>query len=134
MIFRKVNWKFVNAHIIKEQMDWLKDWTYEIVRIDAGHWRTNDQNKYLWWAVYPAIKEWLHGAYDTEKIHSIMALKFLVATDWKSPYIKSTSRLTTAEFSEYVENIKNFVADFGIYIPTAEEYRKWMEGLNEIYS
>lgn len=133
MIFRKINWKFVNAHIIKEQLNGLKDGCYEVVRIDWEN-RTNDQNKYLRGAVYPAIHEWLNGAYSIDKIHSIMAFKFLVDTDWKSPYIKSTSRLTTAEFSQYVENIKDFVAQYGIYIPTAEEYKQWMEGLKEIYS
>lgn len=57
-----------------------------------------------------------------------MSFKFLqkVSKGW-STYILSTSRLTTAEFSKYVENIKDFVAQYGVYIPTADEYRAWME-------
>lgn len=63
-----------------------------------------------------------------------MACKFLmVATEQGSPYIKSTSRLTTAEFSQYVENIKDFVAEFDCYIPTAEEYKQGLESLKVIY-
>ena len=27
------------------------------------------------------------------------------------------------QFSKYVENIKDFVAQYGVYIPTADEYR-----------
>ena len=133
MIFRKINWQFVNDHIIREQMKGLKDGTYEIVRTD-GETRTNDQNKYLWWAVYPAIHQELK-TYTCEEIHSLMSFKFLqkISKGW-SPYIQSTSRLTTAEFSKYVENIKDFVAQYGIYIPTAEEYKQWLQSLKEIYS
>lgn len=134
MLFRKVNKQIVNEHILLQQLKDLKDWLYEVIRVDWEN-RTNDQNKYLRWAVYPAIHNWLHWAYSIEKIHSIMACKFLmVATEQGSPYIKSTSRLTTAEFSKYVEDIKNFVAQFGVYIPTAEEYKKWLESLKYILS
>ena len=134
MIFRKINGKFVNKEIVWEQLKGLKDWCYEVVRTD-WETRTNDQNKYLWWAVYPAIHNWMNWAYTCEEIHSLMSFQFLqtMSKGW-SPYIKSTSRLTTAEFSKYVENIKNFVAQYGIYIPTAEEYKQWLESLNVIYS
>jgi hypothetical protein len=134
MIFRKSNWKFVNKNIIWEQLKWLKDGCDEIVRTD-WETRTNDQNRYLRGAVYPAIHQWLNWAYTCDEIHWLMSFQFLqkVSKGW-STYIQSTSRLTTAEFSKYVENIKDFVAQYGIYIPTAEEYKQWMEGLNEIYS
>lgn len=134
MIFRKVNNQFVNKHIVREQLKGLKDGCYEIVRTDWDK-RTNDQNKYLRGWVYPTIHEWLNWAYTIDEIHSIMSYQFLSrVTKWGSPYILSTSRLTTAEFSEYVEHIKDFVAQYGIYIPTAEEYKQWMESLNVIYS
>ena len=134
MIFRKINGKYVNKHIIAEQMNWLKDWVYEIIRVDWDT-RTNDQNKYLRGAVYPAIHEGLHWAYSIDKIHGIMTAAFLMeTTEGGSPYIKSTSRLTTAEFSKYVEQIKDFVAQYWVYIPTAEEYKQWLEDLKTIYS
>lgn len=134
MIFRKVNKQFVNKEIVWQQLKGLKDGCYEIVRTD-GEQRTNDQNRYLRWAVYPAIHEWLHWVYTCDEIHGLMSFQFLqtVSKGW-STYIKSTSRLTTAEFSKYVENIKDFVAQYGIYIPTAEEYKQWMESLKVIYS
>lgn len=134
MIFRKVNKQFVNKHIVWEQLKGLKDWLYEVVRVDWEQ-RTNDQNKYLRWAVYPAIYQWLNWAYTIDEIHGLMTYQFLtrVSKGW-SPYILSTSRLTTAEFSKYVEDIKDFVAQYGIYIPTAEEYKVWMEWLKTIYS
>ena len=134
MIFRKINNQFVNKHIIREQLKGLKDWVYEVIRVDWEN-RTNDQNRYLRGAVYPAIHEGLHWVYSIDKIHGIMTKAFLEdTTEGWSPYIKSTSRLTTAEFSEYVEHIKDFVAQYGIYIPTAEEYKQWLESLKTIYS
>lgn len=134
MIFRKVNNQFVNKHIVWEQLQWLKDGCYEIVRTDWDK-RTNDQNKYLWGWVYPTIHEGLKWAYTLDEIHSIMSYQFLSrVTKWGSPYILSTSRLTTAEFSKYVEQIKDFVAQYWIYIPTAEEYKQGLKSLAEIYS
>lgn len=134
MIFRKVAWEFVNKHIVREQLKGLKDWCYEIVKTDWEA-RTNDQNKYLRGAVYPAIHQWLNGAYTCEEIHSMMAFKFLQkVSKWGSSYIQSTSRLTTWEFTKYVENIKDFVAQYWVYIPTAEEYKQGLESLKEIYS
>ena len=127
MIFRKYKWQFVNKEIMWQQLKGLKDGTYEIVRTD-GETRTNDQNRYLRWDVYPAIHEGLNWIYTCDEIHGLMSFKFLqkVSKGW-STYILSTSRLTTAEFSKYVENIKDFVAQYGVYIPTADEYRAWME-------
>lgn len=134
MLFRKVNKQFVNKEIIRQQLQGLKDWLYEVTRVDWEQ-RTNDQNKYLRWAVYPAIHQGLNWSYTIDEIHSLMSFQFLqtMSKGW-STYIKSTSRLTTAEFSKYVENIKDFVAQYGIYIPTAEEYKQWMESLKVIYS
>ena len=134
MIFRKIAWQFVNKHITREQLKGLKDWVYEVVRVDWDK-RTNDQNKYLWGWVYPAIYEWLKGAYTIDEIHSIMSYQFLSrVSKWGSPCILSTSRLTTAEFSKYVEQIKDFVAQYDVYIPTAEEYKEWLKSLEFILS
>ena len=133
MIFRKIAGQFVNKHIVRQQLQWLKDWVYEICRVDWDK-RTNDQNKYLRGAVYPAIYEWLKWAYTIDEIHSIMSYQFLSrVSKWGSPYILSTSRLTTAEFSKYVEQIKDFVAQYDVIIPTAEEYKEWLESLKFIY-
>lgn len=134
MIFRKVAKQFVNKHIFFQQLKDLKDWVYEIVRVD-GCRRTDDQNKYLRGAVYPAIYEGLKWAYTIDEIHSIMSYQFLSRVSrGGSPYILSTSRLTTAEFSKYVEQIKDFVAQYDVVIPTAEEYKEWLKSLSFILS
>lgn len=134
MIFRKIANKIVNKHILWNYLKDAKDWVYEIVKVDWDK-RTNDQNKYLWWAVYPAIHSGLNGVYTIDEIHSLMSFKFLqrMSKGW-SPYILSTSRLTTAEFSKYVEQIKDFVAQYGVYIPTAEEYKQWLKDLTYLFT
>ena len=56
-----------------------------------------------------------------------MRLKFLIDRSKKHPYIRSTAKLNTQEFTEYVEKVRNFVAPW-LYIPTPEE-RKRANGL-----
>lgn len=60
----------------------------------------------------------------TEELHELCRAKYLMVDtqNWKRKYPKSTAKLNTAEFTEYVEKIKDFVAPFGIIIPSAEEY------------
>nr|DAI18726.1 MAG TPA: protein NinB [Caudoviricetes sp.] len=41
----------------------------------------------------------------------------------KAPYVRSTASLNTAEFTDYIEKIRNFVAQW-VYIPTPEEWKK----------
>ena len=82
--------------------------------------RSDEQNRYLWWGVYKTIAD--STGDDSEYIHWVMGMKFLVDHSKKAPYIKSTAKLTTTEFSEYIENIKNFVAPFWIIIPNAEDF------------
>ena len=38
------------------------------------------------------------------------------------PYCRSTSKLDTKEFTDYIENVKNFMAErIGLVLPSAEE-------------
>jgi hypothetical protein len=52
-----------------------------------------------------------------------MGMKFLLDKTKKAPYVRSTASLTTQEFSEYVEKIRNFVAQW-VYVPTPEERKR----------
>lgn len=49
-------------------------------------------------------------------------MKFLQDHSKKMPYVRSTTTLSTAEFTEFIENIKNYVAEYGIIIPSSEIY------------
>jgi len=113
------NWKLENK---EEYMDWTmtaKDWRYIIMEEKTK--RSTPQNRYLRWWVYKEIGKHM-GEPDMEYIHWVMGMKFLQDHSKKMPYVRSTTTLSTAEFTEYIENIKNFVAEYGIIIPSSEVY------------
>ncbi len=76
------------------------------------------QNRYLWDSVYGTITKEVWE--NTEHVHRVIRLKFLIDKSKKHPYIRSTTKLRAQEFTEYIEKVRNFVAPC-IYIPTAEE-------------
>jgi hypothetical protein len=57
-----------------------------------------------------------------------MKMKFLlVHGDAKRlPYCRSTAKLTTSEFCEYIESVKDFMAQWGIILPSAEEFENYV--------
>lgn len=102
-------------------MDWIvkaKDWKYVIVKEKTK--RTIKQNSYLRWWVYKAIADYMWET-DLEYIHWIMWLEFIPDRTKKRPYTRSTTSLSTAEMTEYIENIKNWVSQYWVIIPSAEE-------------
>lgn len=120
MIFRINQWNIVDKSKFKIDLEMLRDGDYEIVPFKKD--RTNEQNRYLWWWVYGTISKEV-GEDDLEYIHYVMGSRFLTQHDKKEPYIKSTTKLNTAEFSDYVEKIRKFMLErLNIYIPTPEEY------------
>lgn len=116
----------VNESIFNQDLRMLSDGYYEITPFKFT--RSNLQNRYLRGWIYTPIAE--YSGNTPEEVHSIMGIQFLKAktSSWKADYIKSTTSLTTAEFSEYTENIRNWMATFGLYLPTPEE-RKQANGL-----
>jgi len=84
--------------------------------------RTKAQNSYLWGVVYAIIAE--HTGYDSiDEVHEAMKRMFLnVHRDGLPDTVRSSSDLSTAEFSEYVEGIKRWASSFlGLYIPDSTE-------------
>ena len=118
MLLTIKDWKVVNAEAWFDYMHNIKDWQYIIKPFKRD--RRERQNSYLWWCVYPIIAKYTWD--DSEYIHGVMGMKFLLDNTKKAPYVRSTASLNTEEFSIYVENIKNFVADFWIIIPDAWDY------------
>jgi len=83
--------------------------------------RSNNQNKYMWGAVYDIISD--HTGYTTEEVHDAMKLLFLrVHRDGLPDTVKSTSNLNTAEMEDYLENIRRWASvEMGLYIPLPRE-------------
>ena len=81
--------------------------------------RTNQQNRYYWVCINFIASE---IGEDPEELHQTFKAMFLVDKSGKIPIVKSTSRLTTVEFTEYIEKIAKRVALIGIILPNPEEY------------
>ena len=115
-----------NQTMFNQNIAMLKDWIYEIKPFKND--RTILQNRYLRGWIYTPIAE--YSGNTPEEVHSIMGIQFLKAktSSWKAEYVRSTTSLNTAEFAEYTEKIRNWMATFGLYLPTPEE-RKQANGL-----
>lgn len=90
--------------------------------------RTLDQNAYYWGVVLKTIS--IDTGHTEQELHDILkgfipkkTLPF-IKTDGSIvniPVPRSTTELSTAEFSEYIERIRaKFAMEFGIIIPEAE--------------
>jgi hypothetical protein len=91
--------------------------------------RSNPQNNYLWAVPYQMIAE--ETGADTESIHHAMKEMFLSEkTSGPIKIVRSTTKLTTKEFSEYIDRILQWSAEFlSLYIPlpSEEELLKWID-------
>jgi len=82
--------------------------------------RSNDQNRYLWGVVYDFISA--ETGHDNEEIHEIMRHQFLMTHTDIGDYPKSTTKLSTVEFMEYIEKIRVWAGEYlGIRIPLPHE-------------
>lgn len=97
--------------------------------------RSNKQNAYYWGCIIPYVQDGLlelgfeKRILDQETVHEMLKGKFLkedLATDqWNGEFIThvgSTTDLNKLEFSDYIENIRTWAAEYlSINIPDPEE-------------
>jgi len=82
--------------------------------------RSNSQNSWYWGCIVPLLAE--HCGYDAEEMHEALKHKFLrIHDDSELPTVRSSAKLTTAEFTEYVEKCRRLGAELGVYIPNPGE-------------
>jgi hypothetical protein len=88
--------------------------------------RSDQQNRYLWGAVYPAILKHLEG-WDAEDIHEFCLGEW---SGWeileglgrkRMKPLRRSSKLSTTEFMDFVDHIQRTMAEKGIYIPDPNE-------------
>ena len=81
--------------------------------------RTDPQNKFYWAVVVDILSKEL--GYEKEEIHLMLRERFLRIHDERHPdfvIAKSTTKLNTQEFNEYIEAIQRWAAqELQIYIP-----------------
>ena len=100
-----------------------KAWKVEIAQ--HARRRSDEQNRYLWGVVYPAFEQALEG-WDKEDIHEYLLGEHF---GWqriegmgraKVKPLKRSSKLTKAEFADYVDFCQRKGAEHGIYVPDPE--------------
>jgi hypothetical protein len=96
---------------IPDLLKWValqSDGVYAITRWRNA--RSNDQNAY-YWALLELVQD--HTGMDKDDIHEKMKYQFLsvAVPSGQLPYCRSTSKLDTKEFTDYIENMKNFMAE-----------------------
>jgi hypothetical protein len=81
--------------------------------------RSLAQNRWYWGVIVPLMAD--HCGYDDEEMHSALRMRFLMKYEGLVPTIRSTTDLSTVEFSEYCEKCIRLGAEMGIVIPTPDE-------------
>lgn len=87
--------------------------------------RSDNANRYYWGVVVKTIADEL--GYTQEELHDALKEKFLrVEADPERgrvlPTVRSTAKLTTSEFEEYLETVRMWAArDMGIVVPLPGE-------------
>lgn len=99
------DWKVVPNKDLKKIAE-LPPWNYTMF-VEKGKIRNNEQNAMLW-AILNQIA--LDTGNDVEELHEFFKNKFLSKTVeyeklWEQKVVWSTTRLTTKQFSEYIEKI-----------------------------
>jgi hypothetical protein len=119
-----------DGHIHPSQPDVLRAYLRRLdgqrVRLTvskASEKRSTNANGYLWGVCYEAIAEW--SGYTPEEVHALCKAMFIeprpLNLGGKVVEIRSTAGMDSARFSAYVENVKRFAAEQGLYIPDPNE-------------
>lgn len=86
--------------------------------------RSSGQNRYLWGVLYKAIAdETGHSAQEIHEHckHQFLPKMFVVLNGVEVETRKSTTELSTAEFSEYLDRVGALAGELGISLPGFHE-------------
>ena len=98
----------------------------KFIRVQFSKLRKNrsaEQNRYYWGVVIRMIGEYC-GYFTAEELQSVHEelKKQILPTKGKFNIPESTAKMTTDEFSQYVEKVKIFAAkELNLYIPEPNE-------------
>lgn len=99
---------------------------FELVLRKEKAKRSDQANRYYWAVVVEIITAEFYGmatAADKERVHEGLRRMFLLRHDDKTnlDYVESTTRLSTAEFQEYLTQCRHWAAEQGINVPEPNE-------------
>lgn len=115
--------KFLNVAAWKTHLLRFKGKTVEVTAENRRKNRSGEQNAYYWAVVVKMIAE--HCGYRTPEevqgVHEELRRKFLPGTG-PMQVRPSTAALSTEEFSDYIEQVRQWAAEeLSIYIPDPNE-------------
>jgi len=117
--------RIVNAdkmwNSVKNAIMVLKDGVY-VWPLPKMHKNTRSvqQNNYYWGVVCDILSK--ETGYTPEEIHQILGEKFLSYEKNEMRFVKSTTKLKTNEFEEYMEECRRFASiELSCYIPLPNE-------------
>ena len=97
-----------------------KDVVVSIVEDKPGKLRTLRENKYYWGVVIPILGSNL--GYDKDDMHEALKWHFLRDDFGTLPTCKSSAKLTTTEFEDWMVAVRRWAAvEFGLNIPAPNE-------------
>lgn len=100
-----------------------------VQKAGANRARSDLQNNYYWGVVIELTRNFC--GYSKEEMHDAFGMMFrkMEAVDG-IPTIRSTTTMSTEEFSEYVENCRRFAAEeLRVYIPDPNEVEMDTRGI-----
>lgn len=125
-LIRRTEKGWQNIKAWQQHTESLKPGAYKIT-ISRTNRRSTPQNSYLWAVVYPAIRQAFYDLgheLSTDEVHEFLKGKFnskSVTNEETGETVEvpmSTANLNKSDFSEYVERIQRFAAEFlGVTIP-----------------
>lgn len=89
--------------------------------------RTLPQNGYYWKILEIAGVEL---GYEPEELHSSFKAMFLTDKTKEIPVVRSTAKLTTVEFRQYLDKVIKKIAELGIVIMSPDEFYNLYEDDN----
>lgn len=96
-----------------------------ILTLDVKRKRRSDNQNRYYWAVIIKILSTYFG-YEQEEMHEALKMMFLKVHggDGKPDTIRSTSKLTTLEFNDYIDRVIRWASkDFSIVLPDPNDWQ-----------
>jgi hypothetical protein len=82
--------------------------------------RSTNQNNYYFGVVCKVLGDYF--GYEVDEMHEALKLKFLQIGPCDVPTIKSTTKLNTTEFEDYLERIRRWAAtEYSVVVPLPNE-------------
>ena len=118
----KVNDFKIKQNLLNELS--LLNYPYEVRVFDEPKTRTLPQNK-LYWKILEIISD--HTGETKDYLHGMFGLMFLPKDEYVingERYLLpvTTTRLSTKEFSEYIEQIRMEVSELGLILPYPDDF------------